>query len=246
MRSRRWFSLSLLIALATLASACSTTRAARAGRVGWLEALDRGSSPRTARRPAESVADRGQSSRRGLLQQSSGIHPVPFDAPELESVRISRWGRVARSIRLSWPLKNVQVTSNFGVRGGDPHEGIDLRAPVGTPVYAAHDGMILYSGTGISGYGKLVVVKNSAGISTVYGHNSRLLVRKGQRVRRGQRIALSGSTGRSSGPHVHFEVRLGLKPVDPRSFIGMPREDAPSRRLTMRQRSTLAAAQRLR
>jgi murein DD-endopeptidase MepM/ murein hydrolase activator NlpD len=246
MRNPRRFSLFLLMAITILSSACSTTRTARTGRVGWLEALDRGSSHRVVRKPAESASALAHSSRRGLLQRESGVQPVPFDAPELESVRMSRWGRVAQSIRLSWPLKKVQVTSNFGVRGGDPHEGIDLRASVGTPVYAAHDGVILYSGSGISGYGKLVVVKNAVGISTVYGHNSRLLVRKGQRVRRGQRIALSGSTGRSSGPHVHFEVRLGLKPVDPRVLIGLPRQDVPTRRLTMRQRSTLAAAQRLR
>jgi len=153
---------------------------------------------------------------------------------------------VADSIGLSWPLKKVQVTSNFGERGGDPHEGIDLRASTGTPVFAAHEGLVLYSGSGISGYGKLVVLKSSSGISTVYGHHSRLFVRKGQRVRRGQRIALSGSTGRSSGPHVHFEVRLGLKPVDPMKLIRMPRVELPSRRLALRQRSTLAAAQRLR
>jgi murein DD-endopeptidase MepM/ murein hydrolase activator NlpD len=236
----------LLVVAASMASACATSRPVRNGRTGWLEALDRDSA-RAIRKPADSTSGRLEIARKGLLQgRESSVRPIPYQSPEIETVRLARWSRVADSIRLSWPVKKVQVTSNFGERGGDPHEGIDLRASTGTPVLAAHDGMVLYSGSGISGYGKLVVLKNSAGISTVYGHNSRLFVRKGQRIRRGQKIALSGSTGRSSGPHVHFEVRLGLKPVDPLKLIRLPREELPSRRLALRQRSTLAAAQRLR
>lgn len=246
MTCRSGRSLALIIGLTLLSSACATSRPARPGRVGWLEALDR-VAPRTSRQPAQLPTDGVGGGRQGLLQgREAGLRPIPFQSPALESVRLARWTRVAESIRLSWPLKTVQVTSNFGERSGDPHEGIDLRAPVGTPVHAAHDGVVIYSGSGISGYGKLVVLKSSAGISTVYGHNSRLFVQKGQVIRRGQKIALSGSTGRSSGPHVHFEVRAGLKPIDPLKLIDLPRQDIPSRRLASRPRSTLAAAQRLR
>ena len=233
----------ILMLLSLALGACSTVAPHRSARVGWLESLDRGSA-RIQRAPANS-------DRKGLLQSwrvtEKAATDSVSDSSALDSVRKARWIRVARSIQLSWPLQEVHVTSQFGVRGGDLHEGIDLRAPVGTPVFAAHDGRILYSGSGISGYGKLVVIKNPSGISTVYGHNSRLLVRKGQSVRRGQRIALSGSTGRSTGPHLHFEIRAGLKPVDPLQFLDhVPKRPQQRRQLASRQRSTLAATARVR
>lgn len=116
---------------------------------------------------------------------------------------------------MHWPLKNVQVTSKFGSRGREFHEGVDLRAKPGTPVFAASDGIVLYAGTRIRGYGKLVIIKHRGGWSTVYAHNSQLFVRSGQHIQRGQRISLSGNTGHSSGPHLHFEIRRGIYAVDP-------------------------------
>jgi murein DD-endopeptidase MepM/ murein hydrolase activator NlpD len=125
-----------------------------------------------------------------------------------------------RSVALSWPLSRVEVTSNFGQRGRQFHEGIDLRAPLGTPVYAAADGVVIYAGSRLRGYGNLVVIRHGqTGISTVYAHNSRLFVRRGQRVARGQKISLSGATGHVSGPHLHFEVRSGIAAVDPKQFL---------------------------
>ena len=239
------FSLFLVVILST---ACSSVGHKRKSRVGWLEAIDRGS-PSMRRVPSSRVArddSATERNRRGLLQSRSAGRALSSDVSSFENVRLSRWSRLARSIELSWPLREVYITSHFGSRGDDVHEGVDLRAPMGTPVYAAHDGVVLYSGTGISGYGKLVVIKSSAGISTVYGHNSRLLVRKGQRVTRGQKVALSGSSGRSTGPHLHFEVRTGLNPVDPLKLIAL-RSPGPMRRASpARARSTLAAAERLR
>ncbi len=120
---------------------------------------------------------------------------------------------------LKWPLHSVFITSSFGKRGKDFHEGIDLRAPHGTPVFAAQTGEVLYAGTRIRGYGKLIVLRHPSKIATIYAHNSSLLVRRGQRVHRGQQIAISGNTGRSSGPHLHFEVRRGLSPLDPTPYL---------------------------
>jgi murein DD-endopeptidase MepM/ murein hydrolase activator NlpD len=144
----------------------------------------------------------------------------------------------AKKLELHWPLKSVRVTSKFGKRPRDFHEGIDLKAKSGTPVYAAQDGKVLYAGIKIRGYGNMIVIKHRYGIATVYAHNSRLLVRTGDWVSLGQQIAVSGSTGRSTGPHLHFEVRYGVSAVDPVQMVrlaqvgGVERAvSRPSRRL---------------
>ncbi|MES1209097.1 MAG: LysM peptidoglycan-binding domain-containing M23 family metallopeptidase [Pseudomonadota bacterium] len=122
---------------------------------------------------------------------------------------------------LQWPLTTVAVTigSPFGARWGKPHEGIDLPAPVGTPVFAAADGQVVYAGHGLRGYGNLVVVKHAGDLLTVYAHNSALLVSQGQPVRAGDRIALVGQSGHATGPHLHFEVRSGQIPRDPMTYL---------------------------
>jgi lipoprotein NlpD len=121
-----------------------------------------------------------------------------------------------------WPLDAAAVGSPFGHREGRQHEGIDLPAPIGTPVHAAGDGQVIYAGDGIRGYGNLVVVEHAGDLLTVYAHNSELLVREGDRVVAGQRIALVGQSGRASGPHLHFEVRSGQIPQDPMTYLPVP------------------------
>jgi murein DD-endopeptidase MepM/ murein hydrolase activator NlpD len=122
---------------------------------------------------------------------------------------------------LRWPLAKVPVAvgSPFGARWGKPHEGIDLPAPIGTPVFAAADGHVVYAGNGVRGYGNLVVIKHAGDLLTAYAHNSMLLVSQGQPVRAGDRIALVGQSGHATGPHLHFEVRSGQIPRDPMSFL---------------------------
>ena len=104
-----------------------------------------------------------------------------------------------------WPTKGV-FTSGYGWRWGRMHKGIDIANNTGTPVVAARDGIVSFSGWS-GAYGYLVEITHSDGESTRYAHNSRLLVKKGQVVPRGARISLMGSTGRSTGPHLHFEIR---------------------------------------
>lgn len=104
-----------------------------------------------------------------------------------------------------WPTKGV-FTSGFGWRWGRMHKGIDIANNTGTPIVAARDGVVSHSGWS-GAYGYLVEIAHSDGESTRYAHNSRLLVKKGQIIPRGARIALMGSTGRSTGPHLHFEIR---------------------------------------
>jgi len=103
------------------------------------------------------------------------------------------------------PTKGV-FTSGYGWRWGRMHKGIDIANNVGTPILAAKDGIVVYAGWS-GGYGYLVEIKHNDGHSTRYAHNSRLLVKNGQRVRQSDRISLMGSTGRSTGPHLHFEIR---------------------------------------
>ena len=110
--------------------------------------------------------------------------------------------------RMVWPVQGGgRLSSRFGHRNGSFHDGIDIAAPSGTPVLASHDGDVIYADNKLSGYGNLVILRGSNNIKTVYGHNKKLLVRKNQRVRKGQQIAQVGSTGKSTGPHLHFEVR---------------------------------------
>lgn len=126
-----------------------------------------------------------------------------------------------KMIRIIWPMKG-RTSSHFGPRGGREHQGLDLAAPVGTPVKASAGGKVAYSGDGMRGYGKVVVIKHASELSTVYAHNSKLLVRMGERVEQGQVIARVGQTGWATGPHLHFEVRRRGVPENPLDFLPTP------------------------
>jgi murein DD-endopeptidase MepM/ murein hydrolase activator NlpD len=116
-----------------------------------------------------------------------------------------------------WPV-NGAVVSGFGLRWGRMHEGIDITAPIGTPIWAAADGTVIHAGW-LGGYGNLVVLDHGDGLATAYAHASAILVSVGQRVLQGETIALVGSTGNSSGPHLHFEVRVNGSAVDPLLYL---------------------------
>jgi murein DD-endopeptidase MepM/ murein hydrolase activator NlpD len=118
---------------------------------------------------------------------------------------------------LAWPVAGP-VTSGFGPRWGRMHEGIDIAVPLGTPVRAAAAGTVIYAAR-LGGYGNLVVVDHGGGLSTAYAHNSSFASSVGQAVVAGQVVSYSGSTGNSSGPHVHFEVRVNGSAVDPLGYL---------------------------
>ena len=122
------------------------------------------------------------------------------------------------------PVHSLSFTSNFGIRS-DPfrgtaamHAGVDIPGPVGTPIYATADGVVSHAGRQ-GGYGNLVELNHGKGIATRYGHLSKILVADNTRVTRGQLIALMGSTGRSTGPHLHYEVRIDGHAVNPIPFL---------------------------
>jgi murein DD-endopeptidase MepM/ murein hydrolase activator NlpD len=122
--------------------------------------------------------------------------------------------------RFAWPIPIGvgTLTSPFGWRGGSMHYGVDIAAPVGTAIKAAESGVVITSAYRGS-YGNLVIISHSNGYSTYYAHNSRNLVAAGQKVGKGQTIALVGSTGNSTGPHVHFEIRRDGTPINPMNFF---------------------------
>lgn len=117
----------------------------------------------------------------------------------------------------TWPTRGI-LTSKFGTRWGRKHEGIDIAAPIGSEVIAFMGGTISFSGWRGS-YGNLVIIDHGNGLETYYGHNSKLLLKAGQKVSKGDLIAKVGSTGRSTGPHSHFEVRKNGIPVDPMPYL---------------------------
>lgn len=113
---------------------------------------------------------------------------------------------------------NGSITSGFGQRWGRPHQGIDIGAPMGAAVWASKAGTVKVAGWW-GGYGNLVVIDHGGGWSTWYGHNSAVLVSVGQQVTQGQVISKCGSTGHSTGPHVHFEIRYNGTPVNPQNYL---------------------------
>jgi murein DD-endopeptidase MepM/ murein hydrolase activator NlpD len=121
---------------------------------------------------------------------------------------------------LDWPLHGV-LYARFGKKGRERHDGIDLAAPLGTPVHTAKPGTVLYAGEQ-SGYGLVAIVDHGEGLITLYAHNRDLRVKTGQRVRERQVLATVGESGRTSGPHLHFEVRVQGVPVDPLLFLPAP------------------------
>ena len=117
-----------------------------------------------------------------------------------------------------WPVKGV-ITSKFGDRWGKKHSGLDIGCPEGTPIYASAAGNVVFVGEK-SGYGLLVIISHSDGSSfTIYAHNSKNLVKQNAKVKQGEKIALAGKTGRATGPHLHFEIRIESKAVDPLLYL---------------------------
>ena len=125
-------------------------------------------------------------------------------------------GRVSGA-GLIWPVRGP-VTSGYGYRWGRLHAGIDIGAGTGTPIRAAKGGVVTYAGS-MSGYGNVVIVSHGGGFTTLYAHQSRIGTSDGAEVGQGQVIGYVGSTGRSTGPHLHFETRVNGNPQDPRRYL---------------------------
>lgn len=171
--------------------------------------------------------------RRGYSGAGGPLTPLQFSTkgggPDPDAARangiLNRMDRInlyriaAERAPFDMPVKsNFRFTSGFGQRWGRLHAGTDFAGPIGVPIYATADGVVTHAGWS-SGYGRLVKIQHEFGIETRYAHQSRLDVKVGQRVSRGQQIGAIGNSGRSTGPHLHYEVRVGGKPVNPMIYI---------------------------
>ena len=120
--------------------------------------------------------------------------------------------------KMRWPVRG-RVISSYGKGGGKSNDGIDIQVPEGTPVKAAENGVVIYAGDGLKEFGNTVLVRHENGLVTVYGHASELKVSRGEKVKRGQEIAVSGMSGSTDSPRLHFEVRKNSTPVDPSGYL---------------------------
>jgi murein DD-endopeptidase MepM/ murein hydrolase activator NlpD len=120
--------------------------------------------------------------------------------------------------KMRWPVRG-RIVSGYGKGGGKANDGIDIQVPEGTPVKAAENGVVIYAGDGLKEFGNTVLVRHEDGLVTVYGHASELKVARGEKVKRGQEIALSGMSGNTDSPKLHFEVRKNSTPVNPSGYL---------------------------
>ncbi|MFZ5615745.1 MAG: peptidoglycan DD-metalloendopeptidase family protein [Pseudomonadota bacterium] len=168
----------------------------------------------------------GQSLR---IPGASGAAPLP--APQREATIAGDVADLARTVSygdtpakpaslFDWPVKGAIIGSYGLSTAGKRNDGVNIAAPVGTPVRAAADGEVVYRGSELEGYGNLLLIKHEDGFVTAYAHNDAMLVKKGDRVRKGQAIAKVGQTGSAKEPQLHFEIRQNLKAVDPVALLG--------------------------
>ena len=147
--------------------------------------------------------------KRGLLSKAN--ETLPFD-PKI----------MLKTGEFLWPVPGSNIiSSGFGSRWGKTHEGIDISARVGSHIVAAAEGVVVYEGSEIGGYGNITVIAHRNGFFSVYAHAKNNFTHQGQRVYRGQVIAQIGMTGRTTGPHLHFEIRKNGEAIDPTNFLAV-------------------------
>lgn len=147
--------------------------------------------------------------------------PVPTARPESTPVSYSPSAPASTSVSFAWPV-NGPVIDNFGTTStGGKNDGINIATPMDAPIHAAAAGTVIYAGDELKGYGNLVLIKHVDDFTTAYAHADRLVVQKGDFVSKGQVIGYTGKTGDVSSPQLHFEIRSGITPVNPRAYLSV-------------------------
>ena len=215
-------SLGLALALAML-TACASPgpddrpryHTVRRGETVWRIAQDYGTTVAEITR-ANKIRDvtTVRTGTRLLIPPSTGYRPKRSATRYTSALPQGRAGDAT----LAWPLSG-KLTSPYGLRGAAHHDGIDIQAPTGATIRAAASGRVIHSDASVAGYGNMVIVKHAGSVSTVYAHNRRNIVRVGEFVQQGQPIAELGQTGRTTAPHLHFEVRRDGRPRDPLKYL---------------------------
>jgi len=140
---------------------------------------------------------------------------------DLQKSEREEQNRIFSNKRFLWPVPaSRHVTSEYGFRGERPHEGMDIAAPIGSSILSVDDGVVVYSGNDLSGYGNITVISHKEGYFSIYAHAMKNYTKKGQRIYKGQVIALVGMTGHTTGPHLHLEIRRNSQAYNPESFFG--------------------------
>ncbi len=132
---------------------------------------------------------------------------------------LSQWQEERHRNFFDWPVDEARMTRGYLPNRKRPHLGIDLAAPKGTNILAAHDGVVIYTGKDFRGFGKMVMIEGAQGWATLYAHFSTINVKEGQTVKQGDTIGGMGRTGRATGVHLHFEIRKARGPVDPLLYL---------------------------
>ncbi|WP_108515963.1 peptidoglycan DD-metalloendopeptidase family protein [Bradyrhizobium algeriense] len=167
--------------------------------------------------PATKLAAAGGPPQAARLAQATTN--VAEEKPVVEAASVKSSEATGALPTFRWPVRGKVITSYGAKTNGKSNDGINLAVPEGTPVKAAEDGVVAYSGNELKGYGNLVLVRHSNGYVTAYAHASELMVKRGDTIKRGQIIAKSGQSGEVGSPQLHFEIRKGSSPVDPLQFL---------------------------
>jgi len=167
--------------------------------------------------PATKMASAGGPPQAARL--ASATTNVVEEKPVVEQASVKPSEATGALPTFRWPVRGKVITTYGSKTNGKSNDGINLAVPEGTPVKAAEDGVVAYSGNELKGYGNLVLVRHSNGYVTAYAHASELLVKRGDTIKRGQIIAKSGQSGEVGSPQLHFEIRKGSSPVDPLQFL---------------------------
>jgi murein DD-endopeptidase MepM/ murein hydrolase activator NlpD len=172
-----------------------------------------------AAQPVATLAAPGKLASAGQPQSArlAQANPTPEETDAEAPAKASEATGALPTFR--WPVRGKVITGYGAKTNGKSNDGINLAVPEGTPVKAAEDGVVAYSGNELKGYGNLVLIRHSNGYVTAYAHASELLVKRGDTIKRGQVIAKSGQSGEVGSPQLHFEIRKGSTPVDPLQFL---------------------------